>query len=189
MSKEGRKRGAKLETSHAEPFAEALVIDPSFRSWVLGQTIFAEYADEARILNDEMLKNRSRTARNWWQSHYTEKCRCFGCGGKETDLLAIFETKSLNRFALHVEVKHPNDRFTNQDQAPAYPKRAACWARESPPKVLDHTESTTVLLFSDKKRQEYERHLGHFQTRITLESVKNTFPNASATAFVEMDAV
>ncbi len=39
-------------TVEFEPFATALVEDPSFRAWVLRRTKFSEFAD-ARILNDE----------------------------------------------------------------------------------------------------------------------------------------
>ena len=58
----------KIENLHAEPFADALEKDPTFGFWLLRKTVFADFADEARLLNREMLAKRSPTAKNWWQS-------------------------------------------------------------------------------------------------------------------------
>lgn len=48
-----------VELQFASPFAEALANDVAFRTWVLRQTKFAEFADEAKLLDSEMLKKRS----------------------------------------------------------------------------------------------------------------------------------
>lgn len=171
------------ELLYAEPFAEALVNDLAFRSWVLRKTKFAEHADEARLLNREMKAQRSGTAKYWWRSHFTETCRCFGCRGQETDLLAIFETNKGLRFALHMEVKHPGDRFKETGvQAAAYPARAQCWSTpgQAPPNVLSHSEAATVLLCSSTKLEEYAPHLKYFETKITFEELRKEFPHASA---------
>jgi hypothetical protein len=122
-----------LELPYKEFFAQALVESSGFRKWVLRRTIFAEFADEGRLLYREMLEKRSRSARlkaNWAFSHYQERtrCACAGCCGQETDLLAVFENPASARFALHVEVKRPGDGFTGkrEKQAAAYPVRAQC---------------------------------------------------------------
>jgi hypothetical protein len=171
------------ELQYAEPFAEALVDNPAFRSWVLRQTKFAGFADQARLLHREMQAQRSAGAKYWWRSHFTESCRCLGCSGQETDLLAIFETATGHRFALHVEVKHPGDRFKDAgNQAASYPIRARCWATngKTPAKVLPHAAATTVLLCSSLKLIDYTEHIGHFATVITFEDIKRNFPNVSA---------
>ena len=165
------------ERRYAEPFAEALVNRPIFRSWVLRQTIFASYADDARLLHREMHAQRSAGAETWWRSHFTEDCRCFGCSGQETDLLAIFEAATRFRFALHVEVKHPNDKFKKPNQAPAYPVRARCWVAKTPYKVLPHAAATTVLLCSTRKLSEFARHLRYFETLTTFEDIEKEFPD------------
>jgi hypothetical protein len=155
--------------------------DRAFGVWVLKQTKFANYADEAKLLHREMLAKRSPRARSWWRSHYSESCRCFGCRGQETDLLAIFETATNLRFALHVEVKHPGDKFDEDgNQAAAYLARPRCWVRNPPPSVLPHTLATTVLLCSALKLPDYAAHLGHFEALISLEDVATKFPIASA---------
>jgi hypothetical protein len=140
-----------VEFAYAEPFANALVEDSSFRAWVLRQTKFSEFADEARILSDEMMALRAGATTSW-RSHYTEKCRCQGCSGQETDILAIFESTTGTRFALHFEVKHPGDKFpTNKDQAANYALRAKCWVDNPPQSVLPHDDAATVLLCSASK--------------------------------------
>src|SRR6202023_3162662 len=100
-----------VEYTYAEPFANALVTDPLFRVWVLRQTKFRDFAEDARILHDQMKTQRRANSATWWRSHYTEKCRCQGCSGQETDVLAVFETIEDIRFAIHFEVKHPGDKF------------------------------------------------------------------------------
>lgn len=173
-------RYGSVEYAYAEPFANALVDDPAFRTWVLQQTKFATLAEGARPLYEEMKAKRSPSADSWWRSHYTERCRCQGCSGQETDLLAIFEAKNGTRFALHVEVKQPADNFsTKRDQAANYALRAKCWARSAPDAVLPHADADTVLLFSASKRGEYAPHIPKFGTALTFEEVASVFPRAT----------
>ena len=154
----------------------ALVEDPSFRTWVLRQTKFADFAEGARILHEEMMAQRNATT--YWRSHFTEKCRCQGCSGQETDILAVIEGTTGTRFALHFEVKHPRDKFpTNKDQAANYALRAKCWVDNPPHSVLPHDDATTVLLCSASKLREYARHLPKFGSVITFEEVNKIFPN------------
>src|SRR4051812_15413435 len=103
-------RYGSTEDTYAEPFSRALVEDSAFKSWVLSRTEFANMAD-ARLLHSEMKAWRENATAEWWRFHFTEKCRCDGCSGKETDILTIFEDRSRLRFALHFEVKHPADKF------------------------------------------------------------------------------
>jgi hypothetical protein len=168
--------GAGIEFQYAEPFAEALCDNSDFRKWVLGQTGFARF-ENVRLLRDEMVKKRSPGTPYWWRHYYTHKCTCPGCDGRETDIFAIFETDTGFRFALHIEVKHPSDKFkAGGNQASAYPIRAQCWANKPPEKVLRHDAATTVLLFSEGKRKEFSEHLDHFKTLITIEDVDREFP-------------
>lgn len=173
-------RYGSIEFRYAEPFANALAVDAAFRAWVVGQTKFAPFAGEARLMHEEMLASRGKTSATWWRSHYTEKCRCRGCSGQETDLLAIFEVQKARRFALHVEVKQPADKFpTNRDQAGNYALRAACWVKASPNAVLSHSDAATALLCSAAKLAEYRPHLSKFGTIITFEEVAKAFPEAA----------
>jgi hypothetical protein len=169
-----------IEFSYAEPFANALVIDPAFRSWILRRTKFAAFAEGARLLHNEMRSQRSEDSATWWRSHFTEKCRCQGCSGQETDILAIFEAATGVRFALHFEVKQPADKFpTNRDQGANYALRAKCWATSAPKSVVPHSDATTVLLCSTLKLAEYGPHLSKFGSVITFEEIARTFSHAT----------
>jgi hypothetical protein len=167
------------ELTYAGPFDNALVSDPAFRTWVLQHTIFSTFVD-AQLLHREM--QMKRNAKYWWRSHFTEACRCQGCSGQETDLLAIFEAETGFRFAVHFEVKHPGDKFKEGGrQAASYPVRAQCWSSEgkTPAKVLRHSMATTALLCSNAKLIEYADDIPHFANVLTFEEIKRRFPNAS----------
>ncbi|WP_316399476.1 hypothetical protein [Bradyrhizobium sp. 33ap4] len=164
------------ELIYAEPFANALVDDPTFRSWALSRTMFSAFSD-ARLMHQEMQNKRS--ARYWWRSHFTEACRCEGCSGQETDLLAIFEATTGFRFAVHIEVKHPGDNFKHGGrQAASYNVRAQCWAAKAPQKVVRHDMAASALLCSEIKLAEYAKHVAHFGTVFTFEEIKRKFPDA-----------
>ncbi|MEA3061367.1 MAG: hypothetical protein QOJ94_1148 [Sphingomonadales bacterium] len=168
------------EFAYAEPFASELVANRAFRAWVLSKTKFASVADEAQLLHEEMWA--ARKAANWWRSHYTESCRCDGCRGQETDLLAIFQDRTGRRFALHVEVKQPTDRFpAGKDQAGNYRIRARCWVEKPPRAILPHSDCATALLCSHAKLNEYADQLSKFDAVITFEESGRLFP-ASAPA-------
>ena len=170
-----------LEFAYAEPFANTLERNAEFRSWVLRQTKFAESAESARLLHDEMRSKRSAVSATWWRSHFTEKCRCPGCSGQETDILAIFEAiPAGTRFALHIEVKQPPDTFPSQkDQAAHYALRAQCWAASAPGAVLPHSDATTMLLCSKSKLAEFAPHLPKFGSVITYEDIATRFPKVT----------
>ncbi|MDF1600874.1 hypothetical protein PZ895_13985 [Mesorhizobium sp. YIM 152430] len=161
-----------IEHAHAEPFAEAIARNAAFRAWVLRQTKFKQFADGARLLDEEMKAKRSRFSTTWWRSHYTEACRCEGCSGQETDLLAVFEAQAGLRFALHVEVKQPRDRFpAHKNQAGSYASRAACWTTSPPKSVIRHSNAATLFLCSRTKLAKYKPHLSRFGSVITFEDV------------------
>lgn len=177
-------RYGSLEYAYAVPFAEALVTNASFRSWVLARTPFANYGREARLRNEAMHALRGKSAENWWRSHFTEKCRCNGCSGQETDLLAIFEASDF-RFAVHFQVKQPTDMFpAAKDQAANYSTRAQCWVTSPPKAVLPHQAASTALLCSATKLVEYAPHLAKFDTVLTFEEIAKVFPEATAPAMI-----
>jgi hypothetical protein len=165
-----------VEYQYAAPIAHALVNDAEFRSWVLSRSPFADLS-AARILDKEMRAHRGNATAEWWRFHFTEKCRCDGCGGKETDILAVFEEGG-QRFAIHFEIKQPKDKFKADGiQSRGYPLRAACWAAKPPAKVLPHKFASTGIFFSEGKSGEYREHLTHFEAQITFEEIEEKFPH------------
>ncbi|MBR1296633.1 hypothetical protein [Bradyrhizobium sp. AUGA SZCCT0042] len=172
-------RYGSLEYMYASPIALALIDSAAFREWVLSRSEFREYSD-ARLLHKEMASHRGNSSAEWWRFHFTEKCRCVGCSGKETDILAIFETKSQARFALHFEVKQPTDSFKSDGvQSRGYALRAQCWAAKAPTRVLPHQRASTGLFFSEAKRTEYFEHLDNFKALMTFEEIETEFPDVA----------
>lgn len=141
-------RYGKNEWLYASPIADALVHDMTFRRWMICGTKFSSFAEDARLLWQEQKARRSASSETWWRSYWTGSSYQYHseCGERETDLLAVFETPAGFRFALHVEVKAPGDRF-GVDQARDYARRAACWkGRDRAPKtVLPHDDAACVL--------------------------------------------
>ena len=166
MSKYGEE-----EVRYARPIAAGLQNNPSFRLWFIEQTSFAQYALIARLNDEEQKALRTPGTLTWWRSYWTMKasCHCGNCRERETDLMAVFSNPDGYRFALHVEVKGPHDRFS-LDQARDYRSRADCWkGRERAPKrILPHDKASTVLICDDKFKQDNRVHLDFFDTIITF---------------------
>jgi hypothetical protein len=98
------------------------------------------------------------------------------CGGKETDLLAIFEAKDF-RFALHFEVKHPGDSFkAEKQQSKDYRIRATCWIGKTPKHVLAHQDAETILICSPERLPDFAVHASHFDRFISIEDISKAFP-------------
>lgn len=130
----------------------------------------------SRVLVGEMTALRPN-AQTWWRSHYTEKCRCSGCSGQETDILAVFEDDEGKRFAIHFEVKQPNDRFpAGKDQATNYMTRAACWVDNPPKAVVPHEAAVTCLVYSESRKHGYGANVSKFDIAITFEEIREAFP-------------
>ena len=171
---------APKEKEFSGPFANQLANDPAFLRWILDKTKFREF-EGAHVLADEMKNSRSTVASTWWASHYTETCRCFGCEGSETDILAIVADSNGRTVALHVEVKQPSDTFNlSRRQAERYPVRAACWVSKAPSNVLPHEDACTILLCSSDKLSAFAAEAAHFDTVVTFEEIARDFPAATA---------
>jgi hypothetical protein len=165
------------EFPHAKAFADALASDPVFRAWVLKKSGFP---GDAELLHEAMLRKRTPGTQLWWNSHFNPSCYCSGCkGGKETDLLAVFEATDGHRFAIHVEVKRPGDKFGKQ-QAKAYQDRASCWISKTPNTVLPHVTASTLVLFSEEQRESFSEAISEFGTHVTIEEIRLQFPHAAA---------
>src|ERR1700687_9573 len=171
------------EYRYASPIALGLVQSAPFRVWLIKKTRFSCHADLSRLLHEEQRARRTPQAENWWRSYWVtnSSCSCRRCGERETDLLAIFSTPDDQRFALHVEVKSPNDKFS-LDQARDYPRRADCWkGREKAPKtILPHEDAGTVLVCDQRFVALNKTHASFFETVITFDEISSwlsPFPN------------
>jgi hypothetical protein len=167
---------AHKERAYAEPFANELVANSTFCEWLLTHAGLGARATGCRVLNEEMKARRSKSAATWWNSHFNGRCQCEGCrGGRETDLLAIFELQDGKRFALHIEFKQPSDKF-HKGQAARYALRADCWIEANPPLVVPHSEAGTMLICSASRIESYANELDLFGSVLTFDDVTAAFP-------------
>lgn len=162
------------ELRYALPIASALEFDAGFRAWFVGKTKFAPHATIAHLNYKEQLARRTRNTKNWWRSYWTTKssCHCGNCRERETDLMAVFSLPNGYRFALHVEVKGPHDRFS-VDQARDYGSRANCWAGRdrAPKRILPHDAASTVLVCDSVFRLANKEHVDLFDSVITFDEI------------------
>jgi hypothetical protein len=149
------KLGARIEHTYCEPFADGLAQDAAFRTWVLQKAGLGNFAKSAWCLWEKQREQRPN-AKFWWKDYYCHerRCTCEGLAGRQIDVLAIFQDSTGRTIGLHVECKHPKDKFHDSEQACGYRKRASCWGPEgrNPPKVLSHGEAITVLMCDRKHR-------------------------------------
>ena len=168
-----------LEFEYASRFAEQLVENDAFRDWVLQHTKFAARPGP-KVLWEQMSARRGSSAAPWWRNHFTERCRCFGCSGHETDILAVFEDQNGDRFAVHIEVKQPTDHFQRaKRQGERYAARATCWVSNPPRAVLPHQDACTMLICSKDKLNEFADEARWFDAVITHEEIGQRFPHAT----------
>ncbi len=154
---------SKNEFLYARPLASALLTNASFREWFLSRTKLGAIAREACPLAELQASLRTTpSARKWfWFNVFCPKdgsCECRGNKGIETDILLVFKSPDDARFAVHVEVKPPNEDFL-PDQAESYPRRGACWANAvtRPRTVVAHDNFTTILVCGENLRSDLRR--------------------------------
>ncbi|MBR1153736.1 hypothetical protein [Bradyrhizobium sp. JYMT SZCCT0428] len=162
------------EFAHAQPIAEMLAHNPTFRSWFIAKTRFVADAD-CQSMHEQIERERHHPP-FWWRHNHHVSCGCEGCvGGRETDIFNIFFRNPKDKFALHIEVKHLGDTL-KENQAKRYKQRASCWAANKPNRIPQHHRAGTVLLYSAAKHTKLEPLFTHFHNRLTFEEIWAVFP-------------
>lgn len=138
---------AKVEHRYCSPFAETFADSVEFRDWLLSRFGLSDWAGRSTSLKSQQCS--ARKARFWWKNYFCHesRCTCPNLAGREIDILLFCRRDDGRTLAIHVECKHPNDRFS-EGQAKSYPSRAACWASGSggPRSLLPHDQTITVLI-------------------------------------------
>lgn len=161
------------EYRYAAPIADELARDHLLREWVLSKTRFMARRN-TRVLTEAMQARRSKTA-IWWRTNF-RICDCQGCtGGRESDIFAVLEDDAGGRFALHIEIKNPNDSF-HSGQAERYPIRAACWVTKPSRTILPHADAATVAIVGETHLTRFAADLRHFELVLTFEQIHQLFP-------------
>jgi hypothetical protein len=169
------------EFLYARPLAHAILSDRRFRQWFLVGTKLADRALDARPQPEEQAKLRTtENSRKWFWFNYwcpkDRRCECREEKGIETDILLVFEAPDRLRFAVHVEVKPP-DEGLQPGQAESYPRRGRCWATPAtrPRTVLAHDDFVTIVvcgenLKSDSRLSNFDKVVLHrdIEQRISM---------------------
>jgi hypothetical protein len=159
------------EDQLCEVFAEGVKEIPEFASWVLRQTKFIPYATNARLLHQEQMsiRPRKRWWRHWW-CHVPELAK-----DGETDIFMVFEAcePQTARFALHIENKRDNYRFS-EGQSTAYAPRARHMLGKDA--FLNYADFTTILIAPLSFRHRYRADCDLFDRFISYEDIGRFLP-------------
>lgn len=167
------KLGARIEHTYCEPFAEGLAHDVAFRTWILQKAGLNDFALSAQCLWEKQREQRPGS-RFWWKDYYCheKRCICEGLAGRQIDVLAIFQDGGKRTIGLHVECKHPKDRFSNADQARGYKKRAFCWGPEDATLGLCCRMARLLqLLMCDRKHRHAEADVKGFDVVLYFDEI------------------
>ncbi|RVU16216.1 hypothetical protein [Methylobacterium oryzihabitans] len=158
------------EDALCEIFADAVKDRDDFRLWLLSKTKFFGEASGCRLLHEEQMSIRPR--RRWWRHwwcHVPELNK-----DRETDIFMVFEAApSQRRFALHIENKRDNYKFSD-GQASAYAPRARHMLND--PRFLSHSDFQTILLAPTSFQARYEADAALFDIFISYEETARFLP-------------
>lgn len=146
-------------------FANKVMHSPEFRAWLLARTKFANLSGHVRILDESeyMIRPRRFWWRHWW---------CAGipnCGEKETDVFLVFEDiTDKKRFALHVENKMRNGKFTFL-QAECYAARGKHMMNRR--EFLRYSDFETMLIAPLGFKNQYSEPAALFDRYISYEEI------------------
>jgi hypothetical protein len=180
-----------VEHYYCEPVAEAFAASAEFRDWLLARVGLIDWVGRSSSLKSEQHARRPK-ARFWWKNYFCgdSRCTCPGLKGREVDILLFARRDGGKTVAIHIECKHPRDRF-HAGQAESYPVRAACWAsgQGGPRSLLPHDRAVTALI-CDRRAKHAPDDLRHFGSVIYFDEISERIaPYPTPTSFPEGPAV
>jgi hypothetical protein len=163
----------------AQPYLNAIAASvfasQNVRDWLIkGTTAEANYTG-CDVLVDEQRAVRWRvrpTKQPFWANYWCGRdsrctCRIADSKGLESDAIFFFRNSLSRILAVHVEFKHPGERF-GFGQPEAYPLRAACFVKtyQDRQTLNAHHDWTTVIFCgsesaSDARLSNFERIIYH----------------------------
>lgn len=150
-------------------FANRLTSSPAFNQWLLGRTKFRSVLPDARLMHTE--QSASRSAMHWWRHWW---CTVPGLGESETDIMAIYERSNKKRFALHIENKLRNSRWSSKHQAQAYHARATFMMGQ--PRFMNYDDFATIIIAPYIFLDRWKTEVSKFDTLIPYECIVQFVP-------------
>ena len=153
-------------------FAENILDSEVFVLWVLSQTTFSKYADDAVLLNEEQARIKpNKKPENWWKHWW---CELEDGSQSETDIFLVFSHAGLeNRFAIHIENKPPHGSFREQ-QPENYHHRALFMSKKE--KYMNYDMFCTVLLAPESFMKLNSDKTKYFDSLLSYEAVGQYIP-------------
>lgn len=175
----------------AQPYLDAIA-DGVFRSqrvrdWIISGTPAAAAYERAGVLIDEQRAVRWRakqTKQPFWANYFCGRdsrctCRIEGSKSLESDAIFFFRNSSNRILAVHIEFKHPAERF-GIGQPEGYPLRAACFARTYHDRatINPHHDWMTAIFCGPGSLS--DSRISHFQRVITHAEASRMIPKYPA---------
>lgn len=172
----------------AQPYLDAIAgsvfASGAVRDWLIKGTSAASNYTGSSVLFDEQRTQRWQvrpTKQPFWANYWCGldsrcTCRIPDSKGLESDAIFFFRNSAKRVLAVHVEFKHPGERF-GYGQPEAYPLRAACFAKtyQSRKTVNAHHDWTTVIFCgsetpADPRLKNFERVIFHPEAAKVIEA-------------------
>jgi hypothetical protein len=166
-----------IEHRYCEPVAEALANDIGFASFFMQRAGRENWSNEFRCLNREQALMRT-SGSYWWKNVFCSesRCTCPNLSGREIDILAIFESSDGERLGLHIECKHPKDKFS-KGQAARYRERVACWTQSGKgPRTIPAHGDAVAILICDRTNQHSVEDVAQFDATIFFDEIATRLP-------------
>jgi hypothetical protein len=167
-----------IEHRYCEPVAEALAADQNFAKFFMKRAGYDDWAEAIVCLRDEQARLRTSGA-YWWKNVFCHenRCECPNLRGREIDILAVFQRSNGDRLGMHIECKHPTDRFS-KGQAARYRERFGCWTKEGKgPKTIPKHNAAVAILICDRSNRHAAVDLSCFDAVIFFDEISMHLPN------------
>jgi hypothetical protein len=173
----------RVEHGYCEPVAEALAGDPEFARFFMARAGVVDWADSFVCLKQEQARLRT-SGKYWWKNVFCSesRCECPNLSGREIDILAVFQRDDGERLGIHIECKHPGDKFSN-GQAARYRERLLCWTRDGKgPRTIPRHHSAVAILICSRDHRHDAGDVSQFDGVIFFDEISARLPNYPETA-------
>lgn len=161
--------------------AKALATDAAFARFFMERAKRCDWTEEFRCLDREQAALRTSGA-YWWKNVFCSESRCLcpNLRGREIDILAVFERADGARLGMHIECKHPGDRFS-AGQAARYRERLECWTQQGRgPRTIPRHETAVAILMCDRANRFADDDLGQFDGVVYFDEIARLLPKYPA---------
>jgi hypothetical protein len=170
-----------VEHGYCEPVAEALASDPEFARFFMMRAGVGDWAESFVCLKQEQAQLRT-SGKYWWKNVFCSesRCECPNLSGREIDILVVFQRMDGERLGLHIECKHPGDKFS-KGQAARYRERLSCWTKDGKgPRTIPRHRAALAILMCGRHHRHMADDVAQFDGVIFFDEISARLPNYPA---------